>query len=88
MPPVSRIRRDTLDPLENLYMMAAPRGDSRRRFLWPALCGRRRRDVIAAWQAIYPEYTWRKAYRRGWRVVRVRVTLAERSAVPTIEEAE
>lgn len=82
MPPISRIRRDHLQE-RTVWMIAAPLAKTGRWFLWPGLQGDTRREAIAAWQAVYPSYSWRKAYRNGWRVVRVDLHLAGRSTLDT-----
>lgn len=46
--------------------------DRRQGWLYPmaSTFGATRRDALAAWQRIWPNQTWRRAYRLGWRVLR------------------
>jgi hypothetical protein len=78
MPPISKVATGQVEGWTG-YAMAAPKGTTGRNFLWAQLCGSTRREVIRQWQTIYANLTWAKAYRRGWRVVRVDMRVARAS---------
>lgn len=78
MPPISKVPRARVREW-NGYAMAAPLGRSLDRFLWATMLGGTRRDVIRRWQEVYANMTWRQAYRRGWRVVRVQMHVDPKS---------
>lgn len=72
MPPASKVTRRQLQPLHNLWIVVRLYEVNDGDYL-DATLSRRRREAIAKFCTTWKSYQgeWRKAYRNGWRVVRV-----------------
>lgn len=76
MPPASRVPEGKVDAWSGWATAYPLKHDPNRLVLSSLTISTTRRSALRAWQALFPRWTWRGAYRKGWRVLRVKMEVA------------